>query len=153
RIGHLETLPMPGGEAAVREPWRMAGALLTAAYGDGMATLDLDLVRRLDRAGWRTVRAAVERGINAPRTSSAGRLFDAIASLLGVRDVVTFEGQAAMELEALADRHADRLYPVAVDEVDRHVVVRTTDIARGVVEDFLSDTSPGTIAARFHATL
>jgi hydrogenase maturation protein HypF len=153
RVGHLEAVPMPGGEAAAREPWRMAGAMLQAAYGEVMGALDLDLVRRLDRAGWRHLRAAVARGVNAPRTSSAGRLFDAVASLLGVRDTVTFEGQAAMELEALAAGEGDRLYPVAVDDVEGRLVVRTTDVIRGVVEDLLAGVGPPLIAARFHATL
>jgi hydrogenase maturation protein HypF len=153
RVGHLESVPMPGGEAAVREPWRMAGALLLAAWGERMASLDLDVVRRLDRAGWRHLRAAVARGINAPPTSSAGRLFDAVACLLGLRDVVTFEGQAAMELEALAEGEADRLYPTAVDTVADRLVVRTPDVVRGVVEDLLAAVPPATISARFHATL
>lgn len=153
RAGHLEYVPLPGGDRAAREPWRMAAAFLRAAYGDAMHDLDLAFVRRLDRPAWRLLGQAAARGLNAPLTSSAGRLFDAVASLLGVRDHVGFEAQAAMELEALAEPRADRTYPTAVVERDAVLVVRTPDIVRGVVEDLVRRTPAATIAARFHATL
>jgi hydrogenase maturation protein HypF len=153
RAGHFELVPLPGGDAAVREPWRMAAAFLRTAYGDTMAKLDLAFMRRLDLAAWRTLSRAIDRGLNAPLTSSAGRLFDAVASLLGVRDCVEFEAQAAMELEALAEPHADWTYPTGLTETDGTIVVRTQDVICGVVEDLLRETPPATIAARFHATL
>jgi hydrogenase maturation protein HypF len=153
RVGHFELVPLPGGDAAIREPWRMAGALLRAAYGNAMTTLDLDFVRRLDSAAWRTLTRAIDRGLNAPLTSSAGRLFDGVASLLGLRDRITFEAQAVMELEALAAPSADRTYATRLDEATDAIVVRTTDVVRGVVDDLLRATSAPMIAARFHATL
>jgi len=153
RSGHFEMVPLPGGDAATREPWRMAATFLRAVYGDNMATLDLAFIRRLDAAAWRTLTRAIERGLNAPFTSSAGRLFDAVASLLGLRDSIEFEGQAAMELEALAEPRTDRIYSAALKETDGGLVVRTPDIIAGVVEDLLRETPPATIAARFHATL
>ncbi len=153
RVGHFELVPLPGGDAAVREPWRMAAAFLRAAYGEGMSGLDLVFVRRLDRAAWRVLSRAIERGVNAPLTSSAGRLFDAVASLLGLRDRVAFEAQAAMELEALAEPRADTVYSTALAEDGEGIVVRTPDIIRGVVDDLLREVSAATIAARFHATL
>ena len=153
RAGHFELVPLPGGDAAVREPWRMAAAFLRTTYGDTMATLDLAFLRRLDPAAWRTLSRAIDRGLNAPLTSSAGRLFDAVASLLGLRDRVEFEGQAAMELEALAEPRADSTYPAALTETDGTLVVRTQDVIRGVVEDLLRETPPAAISARFHATL
>src|SRR5262245_36795217 len=154
RVGHFDYVPLPGGDAAVREPWRMAAVFLRAAYGDdAMSTLDVDFLRRLDRAAWRVLSQAADRGLNAPLTSSIGRLFDAVASLLGLRDRVSFEGQAAMELEALADREADLIYLTTVATDDRGIVVRTTDIVRGVVEDLLRHVPTSLLAARFHATL
>jgi hydrogenase maturation protein HypF len=153
RVGHFELVPLPGGDAAIREPWRMAAAFLQTLYGDTMAKLDLAFVRRLDPAAWRTLSRAVERGLNAPLTSSAGRVFDAAASLLGLRDRVEFEGQAAMELEALAASRADSTYRVRLGETDGALIVRTQDVIRGVVEDLLRETAPPTIAARFQATL
>jgi hydrogenase maturation protein HypF len=153
RAGHFELVPLPGGEAAIREPWRMAAAFLRAAYGEAMTALDLPWVRRLDPAAWRVLARAADRGLNSPLTSSAGRLFDAVASLLGLRDRVTFEAQAAMELEALAEPEADRLYAVRLDEAGGTLVVRTTDVVRAVVEDLLAGAPVARIAARFHATL
>jgi hydrogenase maturation protein HypF len=153
RAGHFESVPLPGGDAAVREPWRMAAVFLRAAYGDAMAALDLAFVRRLDPIAWRVLVRAIDRGLNSPLTSSAGRLFDAVASLLGVRDRVGFEAQAAIELEALAEREADRIYSARLDETGGVLVVRTPDVVRGVVEDLLGEVPPARIAARFHATL
>jgi len=110
-------------------------------------------MRRLDRLAWRTLARAIDRGLNAPLTSSAGRLFDAVASLLGVRDRVAFEAQAAMELEALAAPQADVTYATRLDDTGDALVVRTTDVVRGVVDDLLRETPTAVIAARFHATL
>jgi hydrogenase maturation protein HypF len=153
RAGHFEYVPLPGGNAATREPWRMAAVFLRAAYGDAISTLDLAFARRLDPAAWRVLSRAADRGLNAPLTSSAGRLFDAVASLLGLRDRVTFEAQAAMELEALAAPEADLVYPTVLREGDGGIVVQTPDVIRGVVEDLLSQVPASLIAARFHATL
>ncbi len=153
RVGSFQEVPMPGGEAAIREPWRMAAVFLQAAYGEAMEGLDLAFVQRLDRSAWRLLSRAAERGLNAPRTSSAGRLFDAVASLLGLRDRVDFEAQAAMELEALDETEADRLYAVDLAEKDGRTVVRTPDIVRGVVEDTLAGVAADRIGSRFHATL
>jgi hydrogenase maturation protein HypF len=153
RAGHFKYVPLPGADAAIREPWRMAAVFLHAAYGEAMSTLDVSFVRRLDRAAWRVLHRASDRGLNAPLTSSAGRLFDAVASLLGLRDRVTFEAQAAMELEALAAAEADLIYPVAISDGDNGIVVETPDVVRGVVEDLLRQVPEPVIAARFHATL
>jgi hydrogenase maturation protein HypF len=149
RAAHLEAVPLPGGEAAIREPWRMAAAFLRAAYGDAADRLDLAFVRGLDRGAWRLLARAAERGVNAPRTSSAGRLFDAVAALLGLGTRVSFEGEAAMALEALAAGEAERTYPVRLDGD----VVRSTDVVRGVVADLRGGVPAAAIAARVHATL
>jgi hydrogenase maturation protein HypF len=153
RAGHFELVPLPGGDAAIREPWRMAAVFLRAAYGEAMTGLDLAFVRRLDRAAWRVLSRAADQGLNSPLTSSAGRLFDAVASLLGLRDRIGFEAQAAMELEALAEPEADRVYAARLDDIDGALVVRTTDVVRGVVDDLLAEVPSARIAARFHATL
>jgi len=153
RVGSFQEVALPGGEAAVREPWRMAAVFLQAAYGEAMEELDLAFMARLDRSAWRLLSRATERGLNAPPTSSAGRLFDAVASLLGLRDRVDFEAQAAMELEALAEPEGDRVYAVNLEEMDGRTIVRTPDIIRGVVEDLLDGVAADRIGSRFHATL
>ena len=153
RAASFQEVAMPGGEGAIREPWRMAAAFLQAAYGEAMGDLDLAFVRRLDRAAWRVLSRAAERGLNAPLTSSAGRLFDAVASILGLRDRVDFEAQAAMELEALADPEPDRVYAVELGEKEGRTIVQTPDLVRGVVEDLLAGVDAARIAGRFHASL
>src|ERR1035441_10275838 len=101
RAGHLAPVAMPGGAMAIREPWRMAAAHLAAAFG-GDPPAGLAVMRdHADR--WDTVSALARTGTASPITTRAGRLFDAVASLIGVRDRVNYEGQAAVELEQLGD--------------------------------------------------
>lgn len=141
---HLEQVAMPGGDRAAREPWRMALAHLDLALAGrapaGLAVRD----RHLDR--WDPVLAATRAGVNAPLTSSAGRLFDAVAALLGVRDEVTYEGQAAIELEHLVDPAECGSYLVPVVGG----VVQVSSLVRAVVDDVVAGTAPGRVAARFH---
>jgi hydrogenase maturation protein HypF len=148
RAAHLEPVPMPGGAAAIRQPWRMAASYLAAAYPGGSVPPGLAVRARNDRA-WGTIAAMAERGINAPLTSSAGRLFDAVAALIGVRDVISYEGQAAIELEQLADPAELAGYPARIDEGDQLRVIGA-DLIRAVVDDIRGGTGPAIVAARFH---
>ncbi|MFV2173928.1 carbamoyltransferase HypF [Actinomadura sp. LOL_016] len=144
RAGHLETVPMPGGAAAVREPWRMAAAYLTAVFGENVPWLGV-VRRNGDR--WPAVAALARSGTNAPRTSSAGRLFDAVAAIAGVRDTAGYEGQAAVELQQAADPHERAAYRATVTD---DLVVRGTDLVRAAVDDVLAGRGAGAVAARFH---
>jgi hydrogenase maturation protein HypF len=147
RLGHLATLPMPGGTAAIREPWRMAGSYLHALYGDAVPA-GLDVVLR-NRRHWADVLAIARAGINSPMTSSAGRLFDAVAALLGVCDTTTYEGQAAIELEQCADPGENDAYDAPIDD-DGGLVIHSEALVRAAVDDLLSGVAVPTIAARFH---
>ncbi len=106
RLGHLSPLHLPGGDAATTEPWRMALSALFHSFGpEGISRNQLpETLRRLDDTQLSVIAAMLRGGFNSPLTSSCGRLFDAIAGLLGLRMRISFEGQAAMELEALAKR-------------------------------------------------
>ena len=142
RGGHLAPVPMPGGAAAIRQPWRMAAAYL------GASAEHLAVARR-HQASWPAILAMARRGVNSPLTSSAGRLFDAAAAILGVRDTINYEGQAAVELEQLADPNQTGAYPAAV-EAGHPFRVRGTDLLHGVIEDLTAQVPAPVIAARFH---
>ena len=109
RKAHLSYVRMPGGDAAVREPWRMAASILYEAFGREFLNLDLPYIKEMDREKLDFVVQMMEKNLNCPLTSSCGRLFDAVASLLCVRHEITHESQAAMELEALAHESISRL--------------------------------------------
>jgi hydrogenase maturation protein HypF len=146
RVAHLEYTPMPGGAQAIREPWRMAAIHLHRALGEEIFDWDLDFVKRLDRSAWTTLRRMVERGVNIPETSSMGRLFDAVASLIGVREVARYEGQAAMELEMVADESQDGAY-----EFDcSGKVIKASPVICSIVADLVRHVPTPVIAARFH---
>jgi hydrogenase maturation protein HypF len=147
RAGYLAPVPLPGAAAAIRQPWRMAAAYLDAAYPDGQPD-DLGVVRR-NAGRWGDVVTVARSGVNSPLTSSAGRLFDAAAAVLGVRDAINYEGQAAVELEQLADPAELAGYPARVDEGDQ-VRVIAADLIRAVVDDIRRGTGPPIVAARFH---
>ena len=147
RVGHLDVVPMPGGTAAIRQPWRMAAAHLAAAYGDALPS-GLAVAERHGR-DWGTVLQMARSRSLSPPTSSAGRLFDAIAALTGVRDETRYEGQAAIELEQRADPSERAAYRVAWCGEER-IRVRGSDLIRAVVEDLRAGVAAGVVAARFH---
>ena len=141
RVGHLDPVPMPGGAAAIKEPWRMAAAYL----GDGAPA---PLRARHDEH-WDAVVSLSRSGLSSPLTSSAGRLFDAVAALVGVRDTVNYEGQAAIELEQRADPAEAGAYPMAVAD-GPPLRLAGHDLVRAVAEDLVARVPVPTIAARFH---
>jgi hydrogenase maturation protein HypF len=147
RRGHLDPVPMPGGVSAIRQPWRMAVSYLDAAF-DGAVPEDLAVLRRHDGA-WRQVNAVARQGVNATTTSSAGRLFDAVAAILGVRDSISYEGQAAIELEQCTDLAESGHYTVAIEPGDT-IRVAGVDLIRAVVADLRDKVDPAVISARFH---
>ncbi|MBN9121101.1 MAG: carbamoyltransferase HypF, partial [Planctomycetes bacterium] len=155
RAAHFRYVGMPGGEKAIREPWRMAAAhLADAGVGfapPGARVLQPQLV---------SVRAMIERRINTPLTSSAGRLFDAVASIAGVRDAVSYEGQAAVELEALAtETEPEASYPFAIEDgsggepPEPVRVVDTRPLVLAAARDAESGVGAARVARRFHTTL
>jgi hydrogenase maturation protein HypF len=143
RLAHLEPVALPGGATAIRQPWRTAAAWLRAA--------GTELPGLAERIGprWTGVRRLLDSPIEQPVTTSAGRLFDAVSALCGVRDEVTYEGQAAIELEAVADTSVREGYPVAVDSG----VITASDLVRAVVADLALGVPVPTVAARFHRGL
>ena len=144
RAGHLHRVRLPGGDAAVREPWRMACAWLAEATGAEVPDVPPALDGRVDAAAWRAV-ARLARAARSPVTSSAGRLLDAVAALCGLRARVTYEGQAAIELEAACDPAERGAYPW--DGLDPRPAVA------GAASDLAAGVPVGVVAARTHAGL
>lgn len=147
---HLHAVLLPGGDTAVRQPWRTALAWLKQAgiswdedvppvhYAVSSHPLTVDVLQR-----------QLQTGLNAPRTSSMGRLFDAVAALTGVRQVVNYEGQAAIELEALVDETETAAYPFSLEKG----VVDPAPMLAAIVDDLRGRVQTAVIAARFHNTV
>jgi hydrogenase maturation protein HypF len=141
RMAHLVPVPLPGGAAAIRQPWRMAAAYLGADAPQ-------ELIQR-NAQHWDAVLAMAAKGVNAPLTSSAGRLFDAVAAILGIRDSINYEGQAAVELEQRAEVTEQGSYPASISE-GPVLQLHGVDLVRAVVADQRAGVAPEVIAARFH---
>ncbi|MGH8867398.1 MAG: carbamoyltransferase HypF [Actinomycetes bacterium] len=150
REGHLEPVPMPGGASAIRQPWRMAASWLDAAYAGEAPGLLGVLTRHAGR--WDDVLALARAGTASPRTTSVGRLFDAVAAVVGLRDEVTYEGQAAIALEQAVDPTERGAYPVRV-EPGPPVLLRAGDLVRAAAEDVRRGVDAGIVAGRFHRGL
>ena len=152
RVGHLEAVPMPGGTAAIKQPWRMAASYLRKAYSESENFPEHLKVVERNANQWPPITALIKSGINSPLTSSAGRLFDAVAAILSVRDCINYEGQAAVELEQLAAVGEDGAYEVAVPAAipfEFHGAA----LVRAVVDDLRTGTSADVVAARFHNSI
>jgi hydrogenase maturation protein HypF len=135
RVAHLAPVALPGGEAAIREPWRVAAAYLERAG------------RKPPWKAWAGVRESLK--INAPLSSSAGRLFDAVAAVLGVRERVSYEGQAAIELEQLAGDVRAPAYTCAI----RDGVIAGPELVAAVHDDLMAGRDRAEISAAFHEGL
>ncbi len=151
RAGHFAPLALPGGDAATREPLRMALSLLHHAYGRNLP--DLPLLRGLAPRDLEIYLQMIEKGVNSPLASSCGRLFDAVAALAGIRQRISYEGQAALELEmaALPGDHGG--YPYDLDEVNGMLVFNPAEMTRTLVAELASGAPPGLVSTRFHTTL
>ena len=156
RVAHLRPFRLPGGEAAVREPRRSALGLLHAAFGaDAFAMTDLAPVAAFTPAERKPLAVMLERGLNAPLTTSAGRLFDAVAALLGLRQTTSHEGQAAMELEWAASRGDSKNVDYQVDLKDENgvIVLDWQPLLEALIADIRGGIAAGRAAAQFHDAL
>ena len=156
RRAHLEYMPLPGGSAAIRQPWRMAIAQLLGLYGlEETLKLPLPVVQRTGERDVRLVSRLVERGLNTPPTSSAGRLFDAVSALAGLSGTrrTTYEGQAAIELELAAGSPAESGYPFRLRSGGNAWIVETREVIGSVVEDLLAGQTAGVVSSKFHRTM
>jgi hydrogenase maturation protein HypF len=149
RAASLRAVRMPGGERAVREPWRMACAWLAAASGE-RPPLPVALAGTIDRGRWDAVASIGESPAVSPETSSMGRLFDAVAALCGVRDQVSYEGQAAVELEACAGASEDDAYALTLGHQDGRRVIDPRAAVTAIAGDIAAGVDVPVVARRFH---
>jgi hydrogenase maturation protein HypF len=152
RRGHLSYIPLPGGERAVKEPWRMGAAYLSRIYGR-LESLAIPFTEKLDYEKWTQLEAAMEAKMNCPPTSSAGRLFDAVSALIGVRGLVNYEGQAAVELEQIADQDNRGAYPFGIDQQEGKYILDPDPAIMAIVKELQAKVSPSSISSRFHTTV
>ncbi|MFI5103120.1 MAG: carbamoyltransferase HypF [Terriglobales bacterium] len=156
RAAHFEYVPLPGGAAAIREPWRMAVSYLAHHFGREFLKLeflklDIPFVRQLNRPKVDLLLRMMEQGVNSPLTSSCGRLFDAVAALVGIRQQVNYEAQAAIELEmAMASSGEDTAYPMKLVPEDDHWLVSTRPLFEALLADLGRNLPVAAISRRFH---
>jgi len=154
RLAHLEYLPMPGGDIAIRKPYRMALGYLFTLLGKDTPLESLPIIGQVPNEEVEIIKKQLEQGLNTPLTSSAGRLFDAVSALAGVRGEIEFEAQAAIELEMLAPDDAGRFdtYPFTIELESGMLLVRLKELIAAVVSDVTSGVPAATISGRFHRT-
>jgi hydrogenase maturation protein HypF len=163
RLGHFSRLMLPGGDKAAQQPWRMGLSALYDAFGPDKFQNGLpDLLSRIPAEKRRIVVEMMEAGFNSPLTSSCGRLFDAVAALLGLRLESDYEGQAAMELEALALQAVqdglsgpewDFSFPVQIAQEQDHLVLQISPMITGLVDALSAGSDPALLALAFHQWL
>jgi hydrogenase maturation protein HypF len=151
RLGHLEYLPLPGGEAAIRKPYRIALGYLYSLLGEDFSLEGLPL----NTTELEIIKQQVKRKINSPLTSSAGRLFDAVSALAGVRGEIDYEAQAAIELEMRAYEEVSESgsYPFATTEENGVSIIKLHDLFVAIISDLRGNAPQARIAAKFHNTV
>ena len=147
RVAHFKAYRLPGGDKAVEEPWRMAVSVLTS---EGLAEAGMQKFPAIKR---RLVEKMANAGFNSPWTSSAGRLFDAVAAILGLCDVTSYEAQAAIRLESIADPRVTDRYPFTVQTWDRPWVLDFGPTIRTILTERRQGVAVGEISAKFHNTI
>lgn len=148
RFSHFDYIPMPGGDRAIKEPWRMAVSYLLKAFKDEFNELNIPFLRNIDKNKIELIKKAVINNINSPLTSSTGRLFDGISALLGLCSYSNYEAEAPMELEALIEDDNDEFYEVRLGNI-----IMIEDIIKCVVFDIMNNVPDNEISIKFHNTV
>jgi hydrogenase maturation protein HypF len=153
RVGHLKYYPLPGGDKAIMEPWRMAYSYLYSIYGPRAKKIDIDFNRRMDYDRLSIIEKMIDKNINSPFTSSCGRLFDAASSLIGIRDEISYEGQAAMELESFCASGIKERYNFYICKEGDEFIIDPQGIFIDIIKDLKEGIDKKVMAAKFHNTV
>jgi len=148
RVGHLEYIKMPGGERAIKEPLRMAVSYIHKYIRENKNIV----MTKLWGEEVHDILAVLGANINCPETSSMGRLFDAAASIIGIRDVISYEGQAAIELEVIVEENCIDKYPYNIDQSECNII-EVGEIIKAILDDRFNGVSKGIMATKFHNTV
>jgi len=152
RFAHFKSVPLPGGDLASRQPWRMAAAYLNDVFGKRFP--DVEAMRQVPAEKLLAVRRMIETGRNSPLTSSCGRLFDAVSFLMGIAPLeMEFEAEAAMRLESLATEPARAGYGYSILGDRPPFIISFAPLIRGLLDDLRKGTSIPRLASKFHDTL
>ncbi|MBV8991381.1 MAG: carbamoyltransferase HypF [Solirubrobacterales bacterium] len=152
RVGCLRAVALPGGARAIKQPWRMACAWL-GECGLGERGIPAPLRGRVESSAWEQVSRLAETGFSSPRTTSMGRLFDAVGALCGVRAEINYEGQAAIELEALCDPSEQGRYPIELTVADGLLEIDPRALIGAIAADLAAGADTRRVASRFHASI
>jgi hydrogenase maturation protein HypF len=151
RAAHLAYVPLPGGAAAIREPWRMAVSYLAKHFGRKFLDFRIPFLREANRSGIELVLRMIDQNLNSPLTSSCGRLCDAVSALIGIRGRVNYEAQAAIELEMAALRSQDTAaYPMGLGREGGRWIIDTKPLFEAMVRDIERGIPAADISRRFH---
>jgi len=153
RFAWLQPTALPGGEAAIRQPWRTALSYLYSAFGRRVHDLDLPFLHALEPQQIAVILQMIDKSINAPLTSSCGRLFDAVSALLGIRQEINYEAQAAIELEMIVDEECEEIYAEAIPAERVTEEIAVVPLIQCLIRDLEAGTSSARISARFHRTV
>jgi hydrogenase maturation protein HypF len=157
RMGQLEYLPLPGGATAIKRPYRIAIGYLLKLLGKNALVSELDFLTEIDSTEIELIKQQIKSGLNSPLTSSMGRLFDAVSALTGVRGVIDYEAQAAVELEMIAYEAGDLVgnenYPYDIIEQNGLFVVQLKTLFSAIVSDLSRGISKSVMSVKFHNTV
>jgi hydrogenase maturation protein HypF len=153
RVAHLVPLPLPGGEQAIKYPWRMALSYLVTFCADEMERSNLEVLRKRNIREKEVVIKLIKSLFNSPLTSSMGRLFDAVSALLGICEHSTYEGQAAVELEMAMEGDTDEYYPFLSQCKGECQIIDPAPLIRGILVDLREQRTSGYISSKFHNSI
>jgi hydrogenase maturation protein HypF len=153
RLGHFQYVPLPGGTAAIERPYRMAISYLVSLLGEESLNQNLPFLKAIDSIEIELIKKQIQRKINSPLTSSCGRLFDAVSALIGIRDRIDYDAQAAIELEMLADETESNSYPFAIQEKEGVHIVHFDELFIAIINEINRGVYRARIAMKFHNTM
>ena len=153
RVAHFSYVPMPGGDAAVIEPWRMAVSYLYKAFGVKLAYSDLYCMKTISVKRFKLLRKMIDERMNSPLTSSAGRLFDAVASIVLAKAFAAYEAELPIELEKIADELCNGCYKFDIMYEDEMYLIDMSMTIKGILSDMDKGLRSNIISAKFHNTM